>query len=135
MTQPTARSSDGSFESTGDVKTIVVNYDRAVTQNIPVLKFPGAGRIVSASISGEASSSGTNVIQVGLINGGVAASGTIQTAALSSGTLTVGTPVSMTVATDGKQNYAAGEWAVLQIVTANAITDVQVQIDYRVDNF
>lgn len=133
MTQPT--SYKGLIESLSEIKSLTVNFDRAVSGTWPALRFPAAGRVLGAYVFADVAASGTNQIQVGLINGGVTGVGTITTAPQSNGTILAGSAYSLAVSTVGPEIYAAGELCMLNITTLNATTDVTVQIDYHIDAF
>jgi hypothetical protein len=132
--QPLFDARTGRFYSPSEIKSVVVNFDQAVTGKWPALKFPVSGRVLSATlfINNEVSS-GTNLLLAGLRNGGVTGAGTIITAAQTSGTILAGSAYAMTVATNGPDAYAIGELAMLDITTTLSPTDLSVQIDYLLD--
>lgn len=132
MTAPS--SYKGKFEAADQFKSAVVSFTKALTGNYPVMRFQKAGRIVGAYFFPMDSSSGTNLLQVGIRNGGNAAGGTIQTAPQSTGTVVAGSANALAVATDGKEIYAEGDFVVANITTTIAPTNVVIQIDYVIDN-
>jgi hypothetical protein len=132
--QPT--SYQGIFESTDEVNTVTISYDTPVPGNMPVMRFPSAGRVVGAWISSQYSSSGTNVLLVGLKNGGntLGGIGTVVTAPTNNGTVLAGSVYQLVVALDGKEQFAAGDWIVLNV--ANVMTPnagFTLSLDYNLD--
>jgi hypothetical protein len=132
----TGKTYKSTFEPADSVKQLVVSYDVPVAGNIPVMRFPSAGRVIGAYVVSKYSSSGTNVLIVGLKNGGdtLAGVGTIITATTNTGTVIAGSAYQLAVATDGKEQFATGDWLVLNItnvMTPNA--GFTVSIDYHLD--
>lgn len=126
------------FESADSIKQLVVSYDVPVTGNQPVMRFPSAGRVVGAYIVSQYGSAGTNVLLVGLKNGGnvLGGIGTIVVAPTNNGTVISGSAYQLTVATDGKEQFKTGEWLVLNV--ANVMTPnsgFTLSIDYHLDAF
>jgi hypothetical protein len=122
-----------SYEPPDSVKSMVVHYDQALSQTVPALRFPNAGRVLGAYLFSDVSSSGTNLLQAGLKNGGATGAGTIQTAPLTNGTVIAGSAYALTINTGGPEIYQAGELCMLQVTTTMANTDFKVQIDYHLD--
>lgn len=121
---------DRSAVGPADTKSTVVHIDRAVSGHYPALRFPLKGHVIGAYVFADAAASGTNLVQVGLINGGVTGAGTIITAAQTSGTLVAGSAYSLTISTGGPDVYDVGELCMLNLTTTDSPTDVAVQIDY-----
>ena len=121
---------DGHYEGAGETKTVVVAYDIPSSKRIPAFRFPGKGRVLAAYFGAATSSSGTQLLQVQLLNGGVTGAGTIVTAPQTSGTVIGGSAYTLTVATGGPETYDTGEWVMLDVATTEPITGVTVQVDY-----
>lgn len=118
------------YEGRGEIKSVTPSYDIPTSQKVPCFRFPSAGRVVAAYFTATNASSGTNLLQVGLRNGGVTGAGTIITAPQSSGTVLAGSAYTLTVATGGPEVYAAGEWVLLDVTTTEPVTGLIAQIDY-----
>jgi hypothetical protein len=115
------------------IKSIVVSYDDAVSQTVPALKMPVNGYVISATLFASESSSGTNVIQAGLKNGGPTGAGTAIVAALTNGTVLAGSAYALTIASNGPEVFSAGDLLMLQVVTTMVKTNIDVQVDYALD--
>jgi hypothetical protein len=114
-----------------DVKSVVVNIDRAVNGNYPALKFALDGFVHAVTVFANVSTAGTNLIQAALVNAGAAGAGTTVVGQVSSGTLVAGSAYALTISPSaGAEVFAAGELAVVQLTTENVATDISVQIDW-----
>jgi hypothetical protein len=123
------------FESAAETKSIVVNIDRATNGNYPALRFPSKGRVLGAYVFADVAASGTNTIQISLLNGGVTGAGTIITAPATAGTILAGSAYALTITTGGPEAYDVGELCMVKLTTSNATTDVSVQVDYHLDAY
>jgi hypothetical protein len=125
-------------EPLDSIKTVTISHDVPTIGTIPVLKWPGPGRVLGAYLVAKYSSSGTNVLRVGLIQGGNVLSGigTTVVAPTNNGTVIAGSAYQLAVSTQGPEIFAAGDWLCLNIpagMTPNAGFDVT--IDYHLDAF
>jgi hypothetical protein len=125
-------------EPADSIKQLVVSYDAPVSGNIPIMRFPSAGRVLGGYIVSKYASAGTNVLVVGLKNGGnvLGGIGTIVVAPTNTGTVLAGSAYQLVGAIDGSEQFKTGDWLVLNIVsvmTPNA--GFSVSIDYHLDAF
>src|SRR5437588_7294297 len=123
----------GPYEPKDSVKTTHIVYDVPVSRDTPIFRFPVGGRVVGAYFTSGFASSGTNLLQVGLRNGGPGGVGTVQTAPQSTGTVVAGSAYQLAVATTGPEVFQQGDWLLLNVTTLLAQTDAIVQIDYHLD--
>ncbi|HWE81446.1 MAG TPA: hypothetical protein VG265_07335 [Gaiellaceae bacterium] len=116
-----------------DTKSVVVNIDQAVNGSYPVLRFPARGYVQNAFIIGDVGTSGTNLMQASLINGGLDGSGTVITAPISRGTVLFGSAYTLTIDSSGPDSYNEGEWVMVKLTTSKTPTDLSVQVDFAIN--
>lgn len=126
----------GQFESSESVKTVTISHDVPTIGTIPKVRWPGPGRVLGAYLVANYSSSGTNVLRVGLINGGnvLGGLGTTVIAPTNNGTVLAGSAYQLVVSTQGPEVFNAGDWLCLNVpagMTPNSGFDVVV--DYHLD--
>jgi hypothetical protein len=92
--------------------------------------------VLGAYLVAKYSSSGTNTLRVGLVNGGnvLGGIGTIVVAPTNNGTVIAGSAYQLTVATDGPERFNQGDWLCLNVAAVMSPNGgFDVTIDYHLD--
>jgi len=128
----------GGFNNDADINSVVIDVpDPGADMDITVFRFPVAGRLRGAYAVPRATLAAgtTNHYQVGLTNGGTSGTATTSVATAAGGTVgwTAQTPKTIAL-TAGSENFAAGEWVVIDYdETGTVAPEFVVQIDYSLN--